>query len=47
MIEADHRAPLSRGGRNTIENILPACRSCNRRKRTKTEDEFRTWLAAN
>ena len=27
-----------------IANILPACRRCNRRKRTKTEDEFRAWL---
>ncbi len=45
LIEADHRTPLSRGGRNTIDNILPACRSCNRRKRTKTEDEFRAYLA--
>jgi 5-methylcytosine-specific restriction endonuclease McrA len=45
LIEADHRTPLSRGGRNTIDNILPACRGCNRRKRTKTEAEFRAWLA--
>jgi 5-methylcytosine-specific restriction endonuclease McrA len=46
LIEADHRVPLSRGGRNTIANILPACRSCNRRKHTKTDVEFRAWLAA-
>jgi 5-methylcytosine-specific restriction endonuclease McrA len=43
-IEADHRIPLSRGGRNTIANIVPACRRCNRRKRTKTDTEFRAWL---
>jgi 5-methylcytosine-specific restriction endonuclease McrA len=43
-IEADHRIPLSRGGRNTIANIVPACRRCNRRKRTKTDVEFRAWL---
>jgi len=46
LIEADHRIPLSRGGRNSIENIVPACRRCNRRKRTKTEEEFRAWLLA-
>ncbi|HAF09335.1 MAG TPA: hypothetical protein DCK98_04540 [Chloroflexi bacterium] len=46
LIEADHRVPLSRGGKNTIENIVPACRRCNRRKMTKTDEEFRTWLAA-
>jgi len=45
LVEADHRIPLSRGGRNVIGNILPSCRRCNRRKRTKTEDEFRAWLA--
>lgn len=45
-IEADHRTPLSRDGKNTIDNILPACRSCNRRKMTKTEEEFRVWLAS-
>lgn len=43
-IEADHRTPLCRGGSNDIGNILPACRSCNRRKHRKTEDEFRALL---
>ena len=36
--------PLARGGSNLIANILPACRSCNRRKRMKTEEEFRALL---
>jgi 5-methylcytosine-specific restriction endonuclease McrA len=44
-IEADHRTPLSRGGPNTIDNILPACRNCNRRKFRRTEKEFRELLA--
>lgn len=44
-IEADHRTPLSRGGQNTITNIIPACRHCNRSKWTKTEEEFRAFLA--
>jgi len=39
-IEIDHRTPLTRGGSNLIDNILPACRGCNRRKRTMTEEEF-------
>ena len=45
-LEADHRVPLSRGGTNSIDNILPACRSCNGRKHTMTEAEFRALLAA-
>jgi 5-methylcytosine-specific restriction endonuclease McrA len=40
-LEADHRTPLSRGGANSIDNILPACGPCNRKKRTMTEAEFR------
>jgi len=45
-LEADHRLPLSRGGTNLIDNILPACRSCNGRKHKMTEEEFRVLLAA-
>lgn len=44
LIEIDHRVPLARGGSNLIENILPACRRCNRRKHLMTEDEFRALL---
>ncbi|HKC91637.1 MAG TPA: HNH endonuclease [Candidatus Limnocylindria bacterium] len=44
LIEIDHRIPLARGGSNLISNILPACRRCNRRKRTMTEEEFREFL---
>ncbi len=43
-LEADHRTPLSRGGTNTIDNILPACRMCNARKHRLTEAEFRARL---
>lgn len=43
---ADHRVPIARGGRNEISNILPSCRRCNRRKGTRTEEEFRALLAA-
>lgn len=44
LVEIDHRIPLTRGGSNLIDNILPACRRCNRRKGTMTEDEFRAFL---
>ena len=45
-LEADHRIPLARGGSNLIENILPACRSCNARKHLMSDVEFRARLAS-
>lgn len=36
----DHQTPLSRGGTNNLDNIVPCCGSCNSRKGTKTLDEF-------
>lgn len=39
----DHVVPLSRGGRHLIENIAPACVSCNCKKNNKTADEFSAW----
>lgn len=44
-LEVEHKIPLSRGGTNDISNIVPACRRCNRRKRAKTDVEFRALLA--
>lgn len=37
----DHRIPLARGGSALPANLVPACRSCNSRKRIKTEREWR------
>jgi len=36
----DHKTPLSRGGQNTKENLVVACRNCNLRKHTLTAEEF-------
>jgi len=33
--------PISRGGRYTLDNIVPACRSCNA---SKCNDEVTSWL---
>jgi 5-methylcytosine-specific restriction endonuclease McrA len=43
-LEVDHRVPLAKGGANTIDNVLPACGRCNRRKHLMTEAEFRARL---
>lgn len=32
-ITQDHVVPLSRGGSHTIDNVVPACRSCNSKKK--------------
>lgn len=36
----DHLIPISRGGTDDIENIVPACLLCNARKNNKTAEEF-------
>lgn len=33
--ERDHVIPISRGGNNTKENVVPACRNCNAKKYNK------------
>ena len=36
----DHKNPLSRGGTNTIDNVVISCWSCNQEKKVKTYEEF-------
>ena len=38
--EIDHGIPKSRGGNNSLDNAQNTCRNCNRKKGTKTTDEF-------
>jgi 5-methylcytosine-specific restriction endonuclease McrA len=38
--EPDHVLPLSRGGTDSINNLVWACKSCNRSKKDKTPDEW-------
>lgn len=36
----EHMIPLSRGGSNFIENIVPSCQPCNSKKKNRTPMEF-------
>lgn len=38
QLSADHIVPLSRGGKNTIDNIQVLCRRCNSKKALKSID---------
>lgn len=44
-LTVDHKVPLARGGSNHIDNLVPACRSCNSRKGTQDELEYLAVLA--
>lgn len=38
--EVDHVVPVSRGGGNDVENLVAACRECNREKLDLTVSEW-------
>lgn len=40
-LQKDCVLPISRGGRYTVDNVVPACRSCNA---SKCNLETTTWL---
>ncbi len=40
-LQRDCVLPISRGGRYTVDNVVPACRSCNA---SKCNLETTTWL---
>lgn len=42
-LEADHIIPFSKGGTDDMDNLVTACRKCNRQKRDKSVEEFLKW----
>lgn len=39
-IEVDHFVPISKGGQNVPWNLIPICKSCNRKKSARLPKEF-------
>lgn len=40
---ADHIVPVSQGGGNDLDNLLPACTSCNSTRQDKTMVRLKYW----
>ncbi len=40
----DHVVPISRGGKSTQGNLVPACKECNVQKRSLTAVEWQDYL---
>lgn len=40
FLETDHKIPVDRCGSDDLENIVTACQTCNRRKGTRSYEEF-------
>lgn len=43
-LERDHVWPISRGGRHTRDNVVPACRSCNASKGSRILAEWMRFV---
>lgn len=43
----EHMTPQSRGGSNDVDNLVPACVSCNVRKSNRNVDEFRDYITSS
>jgi len=43
-LQRDCVQPISRGGRYTLDNIVPACGACNASNASKSNDEVTSWM---
>lgn len=41
---AEHMQPESSGGMTEIQNLIPACKMCNTKKRGRGVEPFRRWI---
>lgn len=47
QVTMDHIVPISRGGRSTRGNLVPACKACNDQKRSLTPVEWEEYLQSS
>jgi 5-methylcytosine-specific restriction endonuclease McrA len=40
----EHQDPRATGGKSNLGNLVPACRTCNLRKRHKNVEQFRRYM---
>lgn len=45
QLTMDHLVPLSRGGQSTKANLVPACKTCNTKKKTLMPLEWDEYMA--
>lgn len=43
-MQVDHIIALKRGGADSLENVNPSCRKCNKYKSSLALEDFRNWL---
>ena len=43
-MQIDHIVPIRTGGLDVLENMFPACRSCNHRKSSSSLESFRKQI---
>ena len=46
-LEIDHFIPEIHGGSHHADNLVLACRRCNRQRKDRSAEEFLEWRAAN
>ena len=45
--EIDHSIPISKGGTNHLNNLIPSCIPCNRDKGSRTTKQYRKSIESN
>ena len=43
-ITMDHLVPIARGGRSTKDNLVPACKDCNNKKKSMLPLEWQEYI---